>query len=90
MENEKIARMRTIEQCIAYFKEHDPESSVSYYCLSQLIKKNKISFTKAGNKSLINLDKLIEYFNRDVEQNAVEEAVIETSLNYGKLRKVEV
>ena len=90
MQEEKIARMRTIDQCVAYFKENDPGSSISYYCLSQLVKKNKISYTKAGNKSLINLDKLIEFLNRDAVQDKVEEVVIETSPNYGKLRKVEV
>lgn len=82
-----LARMRTITQCVNYFKEQDPDSSVSYYCISNLVKSNKINCVKSGNKTLINLDTLIEYFEQgEKSSDAKKEKVVE----YGKLRKVEV
>lgn len=55
-------RMRTVKQCIEYFKEQDPETSIGEYYLRGLIKQGKIPVFYAGRKQLINLDVLIEYF----------------------------
>ena len=34
-----VPRMRTLEQCAAYFKEQDPETTVTRYRIEQLEKK---------------------------------------------------
>lgn len=58
-----IARMRTVTQCLDYFRKEDPETSISEYYLRMLIKQKKIPVFMAGVKQLINLDILIEYLS---------------------------
>lgn len=77
-----IARMRTIKQCYEYFKEEDPESCISEYYIRMLAKQNKVPVFYAGRKQLINLDKLIDYLNGEVEE---EEPAIQ---GYGTIRRV--
>lgn len=76
-------RMRTVRATAEYFRKEDPETPVNEYMLRRLIKEKKISVVHAGNKVLINLDKFIEYLNKDVREEQVE-----TVQEYGKLRKV--
>jgi hypothetical protein len=80
-----IARMRTVAQCVEYFKEQDPETAISDYYIRQLVKKKKFLCLMTGRKMLINLDKLIEYLMSDEE----EETENNTPNDFGKLRKVE-
>lgn len=76
-----LARMRTVKACVEYFKQQDPETSLTEYYLNGLAKQGKIPVFYAGRKRLINLDKLIHYLNN-------KEVEIEPIKNYGKLRKV--
>lgn len=77
-----IARMRTVKQIVEYFKSVDSCSSISEYYIRTLVKTKQIQTFKTGTKILINLDKLIEYFNSElVEDN-------ESVQEYGKLRRV--
>lgn len=76
-------RMRSIRATAEYFKQEDPETPVNEYMLRRLINQKKISVVYAGNKALINLDKLIDYLNNDVKEEQVE-----TIKDYGKLRKI--
>ncbi len=78
-----VSRMRTIKQCLEYFKKEDPDSSISEYYLRILVKQNKVPVFYAGRKQLINLDKLIDYLNSE----PLEEEEIPFN-NYGKIRKV--
>lgn len=78
-----IARMRTIKQCFEYFKEVDPESSISEYYLRSLVKQNKIAYFKTGSKFLINLDKLIDYLNGETVEGEQE------IQDLGTIRRVE-
>ena len=64
-------RMRTIKQCIEYFKQEDPDTSIGEYYLRGLVKQGKIPVFHAGRKQLINLDSLVEYFN-SMEHDAKE------------------
>jgi len=69
---QQIARMRTIPQCVEYFKKEDPDTQVGTYYLTQLVKSGKFSVVKSGRKNLINLDRLIEYLNAGQAEEAEE------------------
>lgn len=78
-----VIRMRTVKAVVEFFKHEDPESPIGEYFIRRLVKQGKIPVVYAGNKVLINLDKLIDYLNSEnVEQQ--EESIQE----YGILRKV--
>lgn len=81
----QISRMRTVKGIVEHFKAEDKESPVNEYMIRRLIKQKKVPVLYAGNKALINLDLLIEYFN---STNAIGEADNETNEEYGTLRKV--
>lgn len=55
--------MRTI-------KQGAKEAGIPEHFLRQLVKQNKVVYVKAGNKSLVNLDSLIEFLYKG-EQGAV-------------------
>lgn len=78
-----IARMRTISQLALFFKEQDPETSITEYYLRQLVKQKKIPVFLAGKKQLINLDKLLEYLNHEQQEKPTHDN------DYGKIRRVE-
>lgn len=58
---EGIPRMRTIQQCAAYFKEQDPESGLGEWRIRQMVNREEIPAYHAGRRILINLDTLIAY-----------------------------
>ena len=58
-----IPRMRTIQQCAAYFKEQDPGTSVGEWCIRQMVNQGEIPVVRSGRKILVNLDTLIEYLS---------------------------
>lgn len=87
MQNEKLARMRTIQQCTEHFKQYDPDTAISDYYLRCLVKQNKISHVMAGKKYLINLDKLIEFLNESNQGACVKK---DNDSQYGKLRRIEL
>lgn len=52
-----LPRMRTIKQAAA-------ETGTAVYFIRQLVKQNKISYVQAGRKTLINLDRYIDFLER--------------------------
>lgn len=62
-----VPRMRTIQQCVSYLKEQDPGSCIGEWRVRKIIKQGKIPVIHAGNKALVNLDKLLSYLSG--EQN---------------------
>ena len=54
--NINIPKMRTI-------KETAKETGLAYNYIRNLCLQNKIVYVRAGNKYLVNVDKLIEYLN---------------------------
>ena len=58
-----IPRMRTIQQCAAYFKEQDPGTSVGEWCIRQMVNQGEIPVVRSGRKILVNLYTLIEYLS---------------------------
>ena len=79
---DKMVRMRTVKQCIDFFRKEDPETCIGEYYLRCLIKQNKIMVFRTGRKQLINLDKLIEYLNGE---SSVNEPMLQ---DYRKIRQV--
>lgn len=61
--NKPLPRMRTI-------KQGAKEAGIPEHFLRQLVKQNKVVYVKAGNKSLVNLDSLIEFLYKG-EQGVV-------------------
>lgn len=59
----ELARIRTIQKCVDYFKQEDPESDISYYRIRSMALRGEIPSFRNGNTLLINLDVLIEHFN---------------------------
>jgi hypothetical protein len=57
----EIPRMRTIQQCAAYFKEQDPDSSLGEWRIRKMVNQGEIPVYHAGRRILINLDILIAY-----------------------------
>ena len=58
-----MVRMRTISQTISYLKEKDPNTSITEWRLRKMLKTGQLKFHMAGNKYLVNLDYLEEFFN---------------------------
>lgn len=56
----KIPKMLTI-------KETARETGLAEYFIRQLVNKNKIQYIKAGRKSLINLEKFIDFLNKEAQ-----------------------
>lgn len=58
-----IPRMRLAREIVEELKELDPKTSVTESGIRRLVKEGKLRSVKVGNKSLINLDQCIDYFN---------------------------
>lgn len=84
----QAARMRTVQQVVTYFKEQDPNTTVNEYLLRTMIKTGRLAVVRAGNKSLINLDKLIEQLNGFGIQEQEEQQPKKDGC--GKIRRVEL
>lgn len=57
---ERIPRMRTAAKAAAEIRALDPETEVTEYFIRQIIKAGTIPVVKAGNKSLINLNDVLD------------------------------
>lgn len=60
---DKVPRMRTIQQCAAYFKEQDPECGLGEWRIRQMVNREEIPVYRAGRRILINLDVLVDYLS---------------------------
>ena len=74
-----VPRMLTIKECAKEFKS----TGLTEYRLRQLALTNQIINIRAGNKILINADKLIEYLNNPPLN-------MEQSTQAGKIRKIQM
>lgn len=55
--------MRLAREIVEELKKLDPGTSVTESGIRRLVKEGKLRSVKGGNKSLINLDQCIDYFN---------------------------
>ena len=81
MENQKMARMRLLDEAFEEIKALDPETKISKNFIRQLAITGKIPVIMVGNRRLINLDGLITYLNNMFVDN---ESDLEET---GKIRK---
>ena len=69
MEN-KLPRMRTLDECAVMLRELDPDTAVSKHYVRRLALTGEIPTVMCGRKRLINFDKLIEYLNEPHTESA--------------------
>ena len=67
---EKIARMKTVEQCHKEIKKLDPDTALSVWFIRCLCKENKVKHFMTGTKVLVNYDDLLNYRNFGFEETA--------------------
>lgn len=53
-------RMRTLDQAVAYFKEQDPDTALTWSALRRMILSGQIPSAQVGVKRLIDLDVIEE------------------------------
>lgn len=58
-------RMRTVQQCVTYLKENDPDCCIGEWYIRKMIKEEKIPVKHSGKRILVNLDKLLAYLSDD-------------------------
>lgn len=63
-----VPRFRTIKDCLIAIREVDPQTALTEWYIRQLCKSKKIICYGSGNKSLVNLDNLLNYLNRSLEE----------------------
>lgn len=55
-------RIRTLNQTYKYLHERDPECAISYRAIKSLIDKGIIPHIQSGNRKLVVLEDVYEYF----------------------------
>lgn len=55
-------RIRSINQAVAFLKEMDPDTAISYSAIVKAIKNNDIPCVLVGNRRLVTLESVMEYF----------------------------
>ena len=61
MKPNHLPRYRTIKECIAELKKIDSDTAISEFYIRRLCKSGEIKYLPTGNKSLVNLDNLLEF-----------------------------
>lgn len=61
-----MARMRTIDETIAYIKEQDEHTALTKTAIRRLVVTGELPCVRVGAKYLISLEKLEEYLNGTV------------------------
>lgn len=56
-----LPRYRTIKGCLEEIKKLDNSTAISEWFIRQLCKTNKVDYQASGNKSLVNLDSLLNF-----------------------------
>ena len=57
-----MTKVRTIRKAIAEIKENDPNTAISEHGLRILINNNVIPSIREGNRFLVDLDSIYEYY----------------------------
>lgn len=56
-------KLRTIENAYKCIKENDPNTDVTKYMIRKLADQEMVSITRTGNKTLVDVDSVIDYLN---------------------------
>ncbi|MCL2630669.1 MAG: DNA-binding protein [Firmicutes bacterium] len=62
--NGTVARMRGIRETVAYLKDIDPNTAITYGFIRRMCESGELSYILAGRKILINLDELLARFGK--------------------------
>lgn len=87
----QVPRMRTIQECVDYFKSSDPESKVTRSGIESWIRAGIlpcIRSGKSGTTRLINLDLLIRIVNNPVTTSDGRKEVTPIKINNRRTRKI--
>lgn len=58
-----MSKLRTINQAYQIIKENDPDTAISKTYLRKILTDGTIKTIRSGNKTLVNMDLIEEYFN---------------------------
>lgn len=61
----KIPMIRTINETFEILKKLDPDTGISPYCIREIVKNNSSLAMQRGKKYLINVEKFIEFLNKN-------------------------
>lgn len=61
-----MPRIRTIGKCIEELRAVDPNTCITAWNIRNLILDGKISFWKSGNRNLVDVDQVEQYFDMAV------------------------
>lgn len=67
-----LPRMRTAKKAAEEIKKLDPDTDVTAWAIMRLMKSGRVPMVKAGNKFLVNLDTLLDYYAKGEKQEGVE------------------
>ena len=76
----RTPRMRLLQDIYAQLKVDGPDTAITYYALRILVKSGAIPSVQIGRKTLIDYNKVIDYFAIPLQK--------ESSDNSGELRKI--
>jgi hypothetical protein len=86
MENGKVKlHMRTINEAAAYYKEFDPDTKINAPMIRRFVKSGEIPCVKLGNRTLVAIEVLDEFFKGEKKQLPPER-----NMARGVIRPVEV
>lgn len=60
---QKIQKYRTINKALQGLKQLDPETAITYRLIKTLCENNSVLTLTVGNRTLVNFDSILEYFN---------------------------
>lgn len=61
-----MCRLRSIRETAEFFKEMDPDTQLTEKTIRQMVAEGTIPTFKTGNKSLINIDALLDMFGTPI------------------------
>ena len=64
-----MAKIRSIKQACEYIKELDSNTGITEHAIRVMVKRGDIPSIKVGCKNLINVDKLIEFLEKQTSVN---------------------
>lgn len=80
----RVPRMRTVTIIVEAIMAMDPGTDITEYCIRKLARDGKIPVTWAGNKTLINLDDVLNLFRLGTEREEPTPEVV------GGIRRINV
>lgn len=61
-----IPRMRTINEAYALIRQADPDTRISRHAFRMMVVQGKIPSYKLGNRFLLDIDKMLETFAKEL------------------------